>query len=286
MFNRDCLLIALALAFACTGCSKRETPLESALSELRRLGSSTQAALKLTEYSDQLSAAKVRIDAAFQQTKDDDAKLRIEKALNWYLEAQIAWKRNNDTDARASAQVRDYWSQARQATEFASEYALAKPPKRQKLWETEMAAVDATIRASEEAAKQGDEEQKARQARQAEAEARRQVADEKKIVETARTRRFAPEGTVYNLKRITFTTPDGLTSFAPGTELQATKKTSSGMLWVQKDELEAEVPTSSVTNDLDLVAVLRTAPPVRRTIHQAGRRSASNEVLRANPVGR
>lgn len=97
-----------------------------------------------------------------------------------------------------------------------------------------------------------------------EAEVKRQTeeraaweAKERPMIEgRERTRRFAPEGTVYNLKPITVRKPNAV--IAPETELRLIRKNDNGTVHVQKDNLEADVPAEDVTNDRDWVSAYRT----------------------------
>ena len=277
------------LVLALTSCSKHEAPLKTAVDELTRLGSCTETGLTYTQYSTRVLTAKGNIDVVLRESKDDGAKSRIETALNYYVEAQNAWTRTPDENYADSEEARSYWTKGKEATEAAAQFAFADRAKRDKIREEEMALFNATLRASEEADRQAAEEQRARKAQQAEMEARQQAADRKKLadeVERERVRRFAPAGIVYSIKRITFTTPDGLMSVPPGTELKTTNTASNGMLRVCQGDLETDVPTSAVSNDRDLVAAVLAALPVKRAIQNAARRPPANKILVANPTTR
>jgi hypothetical protein len=285
----DCLLIALAAALALTGCSKREKPLQTALDELRRLGAYTETGLNYTEYSNRLLTAKGNVAVVLQHSNDEGAKSRIENALNYYVEAQNAWKAKSEQGDSRAREIEEHLVKAREATESASTYTLADASKRNKIWEQENAILEAAAQASEEAKKQAAETHKARRAQEAQARALEQAASAKRVAEAAereRIRRFAPEGTVYSLKRITFTTEDGVTSIPAGTELKITRPASNGILRVQKDDLETDVPSAAVTNDRDVVAAIRAAQPVRRAVQDPRRRSASNQIVGAQPATR
>ena len=278
MRNRTSLLLAVALAVTFTGCAKRETPVQTALNELRRLGSETEAGLKHSDYSNRLAGAQHRIAAALQKSKDAGAKARIQKALNIYLDAQRSWDRDAERKSSAPAQVLASWNEARRVTEDAYGFAAADPAKRTEIWQQELAVVEAARRAEQEAKEEVVRTETALQARDADAQAQRWAAEQKRAddeAERERARRFAPDGTVYVLTRLSFTTPEGVVSISPGTELKVISKTERGILHVNKGAMETRVPVSAVTNDRDLAAALRSAP-VKHAINGARTRSASS----------
>lgn len=277
-----CLLFALVVALASTGCSKREKPLQTALDELRRLGAYTETGLSYAEYSNRLLTAKGNVAVVLQHSNDEGAKSRIENALNYYVEAQNAWKAKSEQGDSRAREIEEYLAKAREATESAATYTLADASKRNKIWQQENAVLEAAAQASEEAKKQAAATQKARRVQEAAAQALEQTASARRVAEAAereRIRRFTPEGTVYSLRRITFTTEDGVTSVPPGTELKITKPAANGIVRVQKDDLETDVPSAAVTNDRDVVTAIRASQPVRRAVQDPRRRSASNQIV-------
>jgi hypothetical protein len=72
-------------------------------------------------------------------------------------------------------------------------------------------------------------------------------------------RRLAPEGTVYNVVRLSVRLKGGLAGIEPGRELRVISKNSDGSLHVQAGDLVTDVPPSAVTNDLDVAAAARKA---------------------------
>jgi hypothetical protein len=72
-----------------------------------------------------------------------------------------------------------------------------------------------------------------------------------------KARRLAPEGIVYNVVRLSVRIKGGLAGIEPGTELKIISKNADGSLHVQTGNLAADVPASAVTNDLDVVAAVR-----------------------------
>ena len=285
MQNRTSLLLAIVCGLAFTGCSKKETPVQTALGELRRLDSEIHPALQYAEYSNRLAEAQRRIAVALQKSKDAGANARIEKAMNIYVEAQQAWHREKDTVPAAPAEVVACWEGARRATDGALEFTSADPAKRTKIWQQELAVVEAAARAEQDAKEQAEQAERARQVAEAETRARRWAAEQRRAVEEAereRTRRFAPDGTVYSLTRISFTTGDSVESIAPGTELNVISRSERGTLRVKRGSLETEVAASAVTNDRDLAASLRPVP-VKQPVSAVGGRSASITRVRAVP---
>ena len=271
------VFLLVAVFVLSTGCSKHSDPtlphqkqdpaLQTALDELKRLSSFTEAGLNYTEYSDRLLTAKGNIDVALQRTNDEPAKDKINQAVEYHIEARKEWKRTIDDKYHVGLGPQVGWAKARAATEIAAKYAFADEATRQEIDAREQANREEEIRQQQEEARLVEEARKKeaqaeleRQAKEAEAEKIRKEAQRKKMAEDAereRIRRFAPEGTVFNLKPLSVTHQDGLTTIPPGTELKVTKKSSDGTLHVQTGDLTADVPPSAVTNDRDLAATVR-----------------------------
>ena len=288
MSHSKLFALLISLVFTLAACSKHKDPtiphrekdaaLQTALDELTRLSSYTQTGLNYSEYSDRLLNTKGNIDVALQRTSDAAAKDKIDQAVAFYLEARNAWKRKIDNKYYSGPEAQEFWAKASLAAKLAAEYAFADEPTRQQLDAREQARrkeeLNAQVRAREQARQEQEQarqeqervqkEQQARAAeaaqRQQEAEQRRLVAEQKRMAEDAereRIRRFAPEGTVYNLKLLSVIVEDALTTIPPGTELKVAKKNSDGTLHVEKGALAADVLPSAVTNDRDLAAALR-----------------------------
>ncbi len=267
---------------------KQDPALQTALDELQRLHSFTEAGLNYSEYSDRLLTAKGNIDVALQRTTDEAAKHRIGVALSCYVNAREAWRLKIENHL-AGSYVQDAWTMAARYSNLAREYAFADEVTRQQLdarekeqvqaekerFESERQAkakAEAELEARrEQAVEQERKAQDARwekalkesQAKEAE-EKQKRLAEEKQnlLAQEARRerlQRFAPEGTVFNLKQIPVQLRYGVTIIAPGTELKVIKKNADGSLHIQRGELAADVPSSSVTNDRDLAASLRTS---------------------------
>jgi hypothetical protein len=248
--------ILLSLIFG--GCSKPkanskdDAALQTALDELTRLNSYTETGLDYSQYSDRLLTAKANIDVALGRTTDARAKEEIEQAVRWYVQARNEWRKQTEDKSYSGLGVQYYLKQGSAASARAAEYANANDATRSQL-ETQW-------RAEEENA------EKQRQAR-AIAEQQRRDTERQRAAEAAeleRKRRFAPDGTVYNLKLITVRLDDGLTSIPPGTELKVTRKNSDGTLHVEKGGLAADVPATDVTNDRDLAAAVRSDDKARQ----------------------
>jgi hypothetical protein len=104
-----------------------------------------------------------------------------------------------------------------------------------------------------------------RQSREAEAERKataeaatnekRRLAEEQAHRE--QLRRFAPEGTVYNLRRLDMKSEDGVSSIKPGEELKVVGANPDGTLRVRYGSWTADVPRANVTNDRDLASSVR-----------------------------
>lgn len=70
------------------------------------------------------------------------------------------------------------------------------------------------------------------------------------------TRRLAPEGTVYNVVRLSVRVKNGLAGIEPGTKLKVISKSDNGSLHVQTGDLITDVPQSAVTNDFDVATAI------------------------------
>jgi hypothetical protein len=221
---------------------QKDPALQTALDELTRLGSYTKTGLNYTEYFDRLLTAKGNIDVALQHTSDKAAKSRIEVALIYYIGARDSWKDSIDHDHGSTSfiyenYVQEQWRKASDATEKAAGYAFADDAARREIDKREEEELYAETRSAAEAEK-------------TEKEGKANDAEQDKV------RRFSPEGTAYNLQRITVPTPGGVAAIPPGTELKVTKN-PNGTLHIQEGDLAADVPSSAVTNDRDLAAALR-----------------------------
>lgn len=89
-----------------------------------------------------------------------------------------------------------------------------------------------------------------------ELEKKQQAEQERKkaAAETEYNRRYASEGTLYNLKPLTAFIPNGVTTIPPGSELEVIGKKPNGLLKLRCGELESEAALSLLTNDRDLAA--------------------------------
>lgn len=277
-----------------SGCSKhknqalehRDPAIQTALDELGRLNSYISSGISYNQYSDRLLTAKANIDIALQRTADQRAKEKIQRAVSFFLNAREAWKEDIDSEDKSDVLLQRNWKKGCEASDLAAEFAFADEPTRDQ--------IDARIRMQEEKERMQEEKEfreycaqgeqmreqmeeqirradEEKQARESEAEKKRKAEEQKRMAEEQEriaeeqkriaalehARRFAPEGTVYNLKLISVTTEEGVASIPPGTELKVINKHPDGTMRVQKDELVADVPLSAVTNDRDIVTALR-----------------------------
>jgi|ERR1700736_6325002 len=244
---------------------KDDPALQQALDELIRLASYTEAGLNYTEYSDRLLTAKASIDVALQHTTDTLAGLKIQLAVTYYVGAREAWERkiqvrSGSGDDYYDNLIHTFWEKGRKAASRAEKYAWSDHATRQQIDESDRAE---TAQEEAELAENDRREKAAENERAAKFQPKEPVTDveKKRWVEAAdreRKRRFAPEGTVYNLKPITVTTQHQKTTVAFGTELKLIKKNSDGTVHIEKGELQADVPGDDVTNDRDVLAAFRT----------------------------
>ena len=249
---------------------EKDAALQTALDELTRLGSFTGAGLNYSEYSDRLLTGKGNIDVALQRTTDEAAKAKIDLAVSYYVAARKAWGlsleyKNSDIGPQED------WAEASHLSHVAAEYAFADDAERQEIEAEETKRLDhkLTLRKEAENARQAAEKaredaEKARVAReeQAESEWRKAEAEtlRRKAAEAAereKLRRFAPAGTVFNVKAISVAMSDGIMTIPPGTQLSVTKTNADGTLHVEGAGGAADVLAADVTNDRDLADAVR-----------------------------
>jgi hypothetical protein len=242
------VLLCCLLAPTCIVWSKQNDPaLQQALDELTRLGSYTETGLNYAEYSDRLLTATGNIEVALKHATDDAAKRKIEEAVDYYVLARTTWEKKIDGSVLTTDyDVQQCWEKGRAAAQHAAEYAFGDEATRKQFDDRERAEV----RAREEGEKQTEQAEK-------EAENLRQGEASKPMSEAEKKRRFAPEGTVFNLKPITVTVRHKSITISPGTELKVVKKNPDGTLHVQKNEVEADVLSDDVTTDRDWLAAYR-----------------------------
>jgi hypothetical protein len=256
MFAQNRLILVAGVALVVlVGCSKHHDPtliqrhqdpaLQTALDELTRINSLVEAGVDYKTYSDRLLTAKGNVDVVLKQTGDDAAKTKIQSVFKFHLLARDAW---SDNIGGTLSEVHKYWAKAAAATAIANAYAFADDAERREIDTREAARL-----------KQEQQAEQERLAQEAAAVERQRAAEERQVAEAAereRIRRYAPDGTVYNLQPISVPIPDGLTTIDTGTELKVVKKNSNGTLHVQTDiagGLECDVDPRIVSNDRDLV---------------------------------
>lgn len=114
---------------------RNDAALQTAMDELTRLRSYTQAGISFNQYSDRLLTAKGNIDVALSRTTDSIAKVKIEVALSWYVSARDSWK--TCIDAQLSTDfcfdVEHYWMLGANATDEAQKYVFADETARRRL---------------------------------------------------------------------------------------------------------------------------------------------------------
>jgi hypothetical protein len=90
-----------------------------------------------------------------------------------------------------------------------------------------------------------------------EQELKKAAEEQKKAAEEAEyKRRYTTDNTVFNLKPLSATLQDGITTIPAGSELKITGTNESGLLKLKYGKLETEVASSMVTRDRDLAAQL------------------------------
>ena len=273
---------AISLTVILAACQKVEvqnaTPaphdaaLQDGLDELTRLQSYTQVGVNYQQYSDRVLTAKGNIDVDLQRSSDEPAKDQIERAVSFYITALDMWKVRIDSN---NTFVEDFtqqeWSRGSSAIAEASKFAFSNAAIRQQILGEE-AAEEKALMAQEEADRQAQEqerkreelataeaakEERAREDEQAKESQMEEEAKEKAAAEQERIRRYAPDGTVFNIGILSVTGSDSVASIRPGSELRVLKKNPDGTLHVQYNDMETDVQPSQVTNDRDLAANVR-----------------------------
>lgn len=78
-----------------------------------------------------------------------------------------------------------------------------------------------------------------------------------KQAEVERKRRFAPEGTVYNLKPVKLASGKQTVIASAESTLNVVRKNADGSVHVELNGAEADVPADDLTNDRDWLAAYR-----------------------------
>ncbi len=257
------------LLLVLSGCSRHAEPprgpdpaLQKALDELIRMKSATEVGLTYSEYSDRLLTCKGNMDVALQHSSDEPGKAKIKTAMGWYVDARKAWKSDIDNSAEGTTNLPGFWKNAEDATQKASEYILADETTRQLIarHEQEDKAREAALQdANSKVSVEFENQRKAiKEAPDRQlAEARKQQAAE--AAERERARRYAPEGTGFNINPIPITTADTVTTIpAAGTaHWRSHSKKPDGSVHVKMGDFETDLPATEITNDRDLAATLR-----------------------------
>ena len=250
-----------------SGCSRQsessrqpDPALQTALDELTRLKSVTEVGLTYSEYSDRLLTAKGNIDVALLRTRDEAAKPRIKAALALYIAARSEWKGSLDINEEATPGIQALWKKADEVARKASEYALADEDARKAIdqREQEKAKQEVALESAKSQISSEFETEKnavKQAAAKQEAEAEKQQAAE--AAQRERIRRYAPEGSGFNINSIPIATADTVTTIPPGSPLTITAKNPDGTAHVKIGSYETDMPASEITNDRDLAAMLR-----------------------------
>ena len=117
------LVVFLSLLTSCT--KKKDTALETALDELKRLSSVTDTGLTYPQYCDRLLTAKANIEVALQHTEDRPARDKILEAVNHFVTARNFWKLDIDANRTSGNAVQECWTKGHSAADAAAEYAFA-----------------------------------------------------------------------------------------------------------------------------------------------------------------
>lgn len=256
---------------------QRDPALQTALDELTRLNSYIEAGVEYPDYCNRLLDAKGNIDVALRGSNDKEVVEAINRAVKHFIDARDAWKMKLNFEGQIDAWFPEKtptalkytveWgvnldlalALARLEMRFALQLASTDDEQRPQLRHEYVADLERTVASytsNNKIATGRDSLEEADKPKPPLSEADKQRVAEQQQRE--RIRRFAPEGTVYNLKPITVTVKNKKFTLAFGTELKLIKKNSDGTVHIEKGELQADVPADDVTDDRDVVAAFRT----------------------------
>ena len=258
---------------------------QAATYELIRLRSAYQARATAADFSDRVVNAQVNINSGMTHVSDAEFRNIATRAVAAYAKVRENWELRIDFEKKATKQPNFYAQNKQDADYYKSMEALyiVRAYDLTKLAESYVNAKTAADRAqllknAVEADKifenQWEKESKAREKvladrKRAHEESDAEWKDENdertrtfneemaKQAEVERQRRFAPEGTVYNLKPVKLASGKQTVIASAESTLNVVRKNADGSVHVELNGAEADVPADDLTNDRDWLAAYR-----------------------------
>jgi hypothetical protein len=258
---------------------------QAATYELIRLRSAYQARATAADFSDRVVNAQVNITSGMTHVSDAEFRNIATRAVGAYAKVRENWElrinfekmatkhpnfyaqNNQDADYYKSMEAL-YIVRAYDLTKLAESYVNAKTAadRAQLLknaveadkifenqWEKKSKAREKVLadrkRAQEESAAEwkGENDERPRPFNE-------EMAEQ---AEVERKRRFAPEGTVYNLKPVKLASGKQTVIASAESTLNVVRKNADGSVHVELNGAEADVPADDLTNDRDWLAAYR-----------------------------
>jgi hypothetical protein len=258
---------------------------QAATRELIRLRSAYQARATAADFSDRVVNAQVNINSGMTHVLDAEFRNIATRAVAAYAKVcenrelkihfeEMATKHpnfyaqnNQDADYYKSLEAL-YIVRAYDLTKLAESYVNAKTAaERAQLlkdaveadkifedqWEKKSKAREKVLADRKRAQEESDAESK----RENDEQMAEQAEVERKQQEVERKRRFAPEGTVYNLKPVKLASGKQTVIASAESTLNVVRKNADGSVHVELNGAEADVPADDLTNDRDWLAAYR-----------------------------
>jgi hypothetical protein len=258
---------------------------QAATYELIRLRSAYQARATAADFADRVVNAQVNINSGMTHVSDAEFRNIATRAVGVYAKVRENWELRIHFEEMATKQPNFYAQNKQDADYYKSMEALyiVRAYDLTKLAESYVNAKTAADRAqllknAGEADKifenQWEKESKAREEvladrKRAHEESDAEWKDENdertrtfneemaKQAEVERQRRFAPEGTVYNLKPVKLASGKQTVIASAESTLNVVRKNADGSVHVELNGAEADVPADDLTNDRDWLAAYR-----------------------------
>jgi hypothetical protein len=258
---------------------------QAATYELIRLRSAYQARATAADFSGRVGNAQVNINSGMTHVSDAEFRNIATRAIAAYAKFRENWELRIDFEKMATKppnfdaqnnQDADYYKsmealyivRAYDLTKLAESYVNAKTAadRTQLLknaveadkvfenqWEKKSKAREKVLADRKRAQEESDAEWKG------ENDERTRTFNEEmaKQAEVERKRRFAPEGTVYNLKPVKLASGKQTVIASAESTLNVVRKNADGSVHVELNGAEADVPADDLTNDRDWLAAYR-----------------------------
>ena len=261
---------------------------QAATYELIRLRSAYQARATVADFSDRVVNAQVNIDSGMTRVSDAEFRNIATRAVAAYAKVRENWElrihfeematkhsnfyaqNNQDADYYKSMEAL-YIVRAYDLTKLAESYVNAKTAadRAQLLknaveadkilenqWEKKSKAREKVLADRKRAQEESDAEWK-RENDERTRTSNEEMAKQAEQAEVERKRRFAPEGTVYNLKPVALVSGKQTVIASAESTLNVVRKNADGSVHVELNGAEADVPADDLTNDRDWLAAYR-----------------------------